>query len=122
MELRPMNRAERVRRLRNALIAKARAKGQLPTCVFCNQRLYFGITLEHLMPRARGGTDHWKNLALSCAVCNTEKGMRTVDEFNNRPRRDGACHVALMAMRCDIDEPHRLHEGTAPDGNRLRWY
>lgn len=39
-------------------------------------------TIDHVIPRARGGRDHWQNLALACRACNTLKGALTLDEFN----------------------------------------
>lgn len=35
------------------------------------------LTVEHIMPKARGGTDAESNLRLSCRTCNEKKGIRT---------------------------------------------
>lgn len=51
------------------------------TVGFC---IYCGLdadTLDHLIPKARGGTDDPGNLALACSSCNALKGMLTYDEF-----------------------------------------
>jgi 5-methylcytosine-specific restriction endonuclease McrA len=53
-------------------------------CLHCNARLVIAAdgellsraTIEHIVPRARGGTDELENLALACAGCNAEKGIR----------------------------------------------
>lgn len=39
------------------------------------------VTVEHLQPSSRGGTNKLENLALSCDTCNNEKGELTDDEF-----------------------------------------
>jgi len=48
------------------------------------------LTLDHVMPRSRGGGDSWENLVLACARCNVKKSDRTPEEANmrllNKPR------------------------------------
>ena len=38
-------------------------------------------TIDHLLPRSRGGTDDPGNLALACRRCNSRKTDLTPDEF-----------------------------------------
>lgn len=53
-------------------------------CLHCGARLVVGLdgapvsraTIEHILPRAHGGTDALENLGLACARCNSEKGVR----------------------------------------------
>jgi hypothetical protein len=53
-------------------------------CLHCGATLVIGIdgeprslaTIEHILPRAHGGTDALENLGLACARCNSEKGVR----------------------------------------------
>ncbi len=42
------------------------------------------LTLDHIMPRSRGGVDSWENLVLACARCNVKKSNRTPEEANMR--------------------------------------
>ncbi|MDQ6936717.1 MAG: HNH endonuclease [Actinomycetota bacterium] len=44
------------------------------TCVYCAGR---GETIDHIVPRSRGGPDTWDNLAACCGACNNRKGDRT---------------------------------------------
>ena len=39
------------------------------------------LTIDHKIPRSRGGTDHFENLWLLCGACNSLKGTRTVAEL-----------------------------------------
>lgn len=39
------------------------------------------MTLDHVVPRSRGGTNRLKNLVLACATCNHRKGSLTVLEY-----------------------------------------
>lgn len=53
-------------------------------CIHCLKKLALhmdgtpinGATLEHIVPRSHGGTDDLENLAIACASCNSEKGLR----------------------------------------------
>ena len=50
------------------------------TCQFthCGAR---ATTIDHLLPRSRGGGDSWDNLVAACGTCNTRKGNRTLQEM-----------------------------------------
>ena len=39
------------------------------------------LTIDHKIPRSRGGTDHFENLWLLCGACNSMKGTGTVAEL-----------------------------------------
>ena len=47
------------------------------------------FTVDHVIPRSRGGTDHPDNLQLLCAACNSLKGSRTQPELIAELRRQG---------------------------------
>jgi 5-methylcytosine-specific restriction endonuclease McrA len=38
------------------------------------------LTLDHVIPRSRGGQDTWENLTIACVRCNIRKGNRTPRE------------------------------------------
>jgi len=38
------------------------------------------LTIDHVIPRVRGGKDTWENLVCACMRCNTKKGDRTPEE------------------------------------------
>lgn len=48
-------------------------------CVACGATE--SLTIDHILPRSRGGTDAGKNLQLLCNTCNTSKGNKTMDEW-----------------------------------------
>ena len=51
-------------------------------CAGCKISFPFrNFTVDHVVPRARGGTDHMDNLQLLCNACNSLKGTRTQAEF-----------------------------------------
>ncbi len=47
------------------------------TCVYCGGR---ADTVDHVLPRCRGGGDTWFNLVAACQACNGLKGDRTPSE------------------------------------------
>ena len=48
------------------------------------------LTMDHVMPRSRGGRHNWDNVVTACRPCNQHKGSRTPDEagmpLRTRPR------------------------------------
>jgi len=62
------------------------------TCQYCGTMpLRAELTLDHVVPRSRGGKSEWENVVVACRGCNQKKGNRT-------PRE------AQMAL---VREPHR---------------
>jgi len=49
-------------------------------CVYCGSRK--NLTLDHVLPRSRGGSNDWANLVTCCLSCNLKKGNRTPEEAN----------------------------------------
>lgn len=39
------------------------------------------LTVDHIVPKSKGGTDHQENLWLLCGACNSSKGTKTQAEF-----------------------------------------
>ena len=70
--------ARRKRRFRRKMFIQ-----QNGYCGICYERLgdplSLDVNVDHIIPRARGGTNHPDNLQLVHEICNTEKGSK-VDE------------------------------------------
>lgn len=49
------------------------------TCQYCGKRSH-DLTLDHVMPRHRGGRHTWENVVAACKPCNHRKGGRTASE------------------------------------------
>jgi len=55
------------------------------TCQYCGGRFNKAdLTIDHVVPRSRGGHDTWENLVLACVKCNVRKGDRTPEEAGIR--------------------------------------
>ena len=47
-------------------------------CQFCGSTS--NLTIDHIIPKSRGGEDTWENLTTACIRCNNKKGDRTPEE------------------------------------------
>ena len=69
----------RIRRKGIVLSRKNILKRDNHTCQYCGIRSV-PMTIDHIIPRQRGGEDSWYNLVAACVICNTHKGNRTPGE------------------------------------------
>src|SRR5207253_293939 len=49
-------------------------------CTYCQQK-DLPLQVEHIVPRAKGGTDRIANLCLACEKCNRAKGTQELKDF-----------------------------------------
>jgi 5-methylcytosine-specific restriction endonuclease McrA len=56
------------------------------TCQYCG-RSRPSLTVDHVIPRSRGGASVWENIVAACAPCNRRKGNRLPREVSMRPRK-----------------------------------
>jgi 5-methylcytosine-specific restriction endonuclease McrA len=75
------------------------------TCQYCREKLPVkNLTLDHVIPRARGGDSTWENLAACCFACNNRKGNRTPSEAGMalaKPPRQVTLHARHRLMAGD---------------------
>lgn len=48
------------------------------TCQYCGATTR--LTIDHVIPRCRGGQDTWENLVVACSSCNTKKGNTLLEQ------------------------------------------
>jgi 5-methylcytosine-specific restriction endonuclease McrA len=56
------------------------------TCQYCGRQAS-GLTVDHVIPRSRGGESVWENIVASCAPCNRRKGNRLPREVEMHPAK-----------------------------------
>ncbi|MCC7316479.1 MAG: HNH endonuclease [Planctomycetes bacterium] len=81
------------------------------TCQYCGGTPgRSALTIDHVVPRSRGGPKRWENLVAACARCNRRKGGRLPDEAGMKllSRPESPRYVALAFVG---------HDG-GPDGWR----
>lgn len=58
------------------------------TCQYCSRP---GTTVDHVVPRSRGGENSWTNCVCACLACNHKKNNQTLKESGmtllSRPRK-----------------------------------
>jgi 5-methylcytosine-specific restriction endonuclease McrA len=54
------------------------------TCQYCGTQRS-GLTVDHVIPRSRGGKSVWENIVAACAPCNRRKGNRLPLEISMHP-------------------------------------
>ena len=58
------------------------------TCQYCGKQPGpEELTIDHVMPRSRGGTSTWENCLLACVECNKRKADKTPEEAKMPPRK-----------------------------------
>jgi hypothetical protein len=96
-------------------------------CAYC-KKTNVPLQVEHIFPRARGGSNRVSNLTLACESCNRKKGTMTAAEFGHpelqalakQPLKDAA---AMNTIRWVLFE--RLKATSLPvetgTGGRTKW-
>jgi 5-methylcytosine-specific restriction endonuclease McrA len=55
------------------------------SCQYCGTR-HGNLTVDHVIPRSKGGSSQWDNIVACCAPCNRRKGDRLPKQANMHPR------------------------------------
>lgn len=53
-------------------------------CIYCGSSRH--LTLDHVIPKSRGGKNDWNNLVTSCQKCNLKKADKTPEEARMKMR------------------------------------
>jgi 5-methylcytosine-specific restriction endonuclease McrA len=74
------------------------------TCQYCGEAMPPSeLTLDHVVPRSRGGNSTWENLVACCHECNRRKGNRLLSEIDDmillREPRPFSLHTSRQIMR-----------------------
>ena len=56
-------------------------------CVYCGSKK--SLTIDHVIPRSKGGLNTWANMVTSCFSCNVKKGDKSLEQskmkLNSQP-------------------------------------
>lgn len=55
------------------------------TCQYCGSQKR--LTVDHVIPRSRGGQDTWENMVVACSPCNVKKGNTLLEETGMKLKR-----------------------------------
>lgn len=90
-------------------------------CYYCGLDLRapeVEATLDHRLPRSRGGTDQSSNLVPACRECNEAKGNATVEEYRERVRESLPEWRAMVSLSQVLAREPAL---ARPAAYRLLW-
>jgi 5-methylcytosine-specific restriction endonuclease McrA len=68
------------------------------TCVYCGEGKRKDLTIDHVVPKSKGGKDTWKNLVTACFKCNNKKASLSLKEFGAEIPQPKRPHY-LMLLR-----------------------
>ena len=81
-------------------------------CQYCGRRGN-DLTLDHVLPRSRGGATSWENVVACCRGCNARKRDRTPDEarmqLKRRPYAPRFMFTSAYGLLPDIDTSWRKY-------------
>jgi len=99
-------------------------------CAYCGAKGASDVPLqvEHLVPKARHGSDRVSNLVMACQACNDRKGTKTAEEFGypdiqaqaKQPLRDAAAVNSTRWALYERLQATRLSVETGT-GGRTKW-
>lgn len=75
------------------------------SCQYCGSRSH--LTIDHVVPRSRGGKSSWDNIVTSCAPCNSRKGDRLPREANMVLKAPPRPPDPLSFIYMAVNEIHR---------------
>jgi 5-methylcytosine-specific restriction endonuclease McrA len=82
------------------------------TCQYCGARSK--LTIDHVIPRSKGGEDSWENLVVACSSCNTKKGNMLLEHTGMKLARKPKAPVNKMIFdleRTNVEEWRQYHYG-----------
>jgi 5-methylcytosine-specific restriction endonuclease McrA len=79
-------------------------------CAYCEKE--GKLEVEHLTPRARGGTYRISNLVMSCQSCNSKKGAQSLEEF--------LAKKPAQLRRIQHQQKASLHDSAAVNATKYR--
>lgn len=67
-------------------------------CQYCGTR-DGKMTIDHIIPRSRGGRNTWANMVSCCSDCNSRKGSKTLDECGMALNRQPAIPMEVFKAK-----------------------
>lgn len=79
-------------------------------CQYCSKQLTTkNFTIDHVIPRSKGGKSTWQNTAVCCGKCNYNKRDRTPEE------------AGMTLIKKPIEPPHKKYFISISPGKKISW-
>lgn len=102
------------RRIKNSLSRKHIFFRDSFTCQYCSS--HENLTIDHVLPSARGGQWKWENLVTACSECNSKKGQKTVEEAKMKlvklPKAPKEYDIVAIPLTSSAIRMLRMRKGT----------
>ena len=85
--IRVLNIVKRSRRKEIAFSKKNILRRDNFTCQYCGSD-NISLTVDHILPKSRGGKSNWNNVVVACKPCNLKKGNQTPSEKGMRLQKE----------------------------------
>lgn len=66
------------------------------TCVYCGHNKRQDLTIDHVIPKSKGGKNTWNNLVTACFKCNNKKGSLDLEEFGAEIEKPIRPHYLML--------------------------
>jgi 5-methylcytosine-specific restriction endonuclease McrA len=93
------------------------------TCQYCGRQGH-DLTIDHVVPKSKGGDHTWENLVSACKPCNHRKGGKSLRDarmtLRSQPREPRAGQYYTIERRLDaavIDDWTKFLPGFEPIGH-----
>lgn len=77
------------------------------SCSYCGE---FGNTVDHIVPKSKGGLSSWGNLTTACKDCNGKKGDLSLEAMGYKTPRIPKIYVPKKQLMIQIAIHERLAE------------
>ena len=71
-------------------------------CQYCGSKK--SLTIDHIIPRSKGGKDTWQNLVACCTSCNIRKGNKLLKDLDMKLRRQPTEPISRVLL--DLEKSH----------------
>lgn len=68
-------------------------------CVYCGKSNTQDLTIDHVVPKSRGGRDKWDNVVTACKRCNNQKADLTLEEWGKEDPQPKRPHYLMMMKK-----------------------
>ena len=76
-------------------------------CQYCDKKA-IPLTIDHVIPRNKGGKDTWENLVAACGKCNTKKGNQLLEAIEmqllKKPKKPNYLFYFKQYINKDVED------------------
>lgn len=78
------------------------------TCQYCGSTKK--LTIDHVIPRSRGGKDTWENMVIACSSCNTKKGDQLLEHTKMKLIKTPKAPSSMISLDLKVTQVDQWRE------------